>query len=152
MGDPRQQLRQQPADLIRDHIEAVLLVHADDTRRRKTEIQALEAQGHRIVSGGQVDQNSWEIRDWRTDQLLAQGDDGREGYDDTTDRLNPDDMWVHIDNVREEPPPLPVTPGIPQSLGDLLADWVETLGVTDLEIASFIGWSEDKVRAHRSEL
>ncbi|HEX5405048.1 MAG TPA: hypothetical protein VFX16_22420 [Pseudonocardiaceae bacterium] len=151
VGDPHEQPTQTRTDLVRAHIRALLSEQARDTQRRDAEIQALENQGHRIVSGGQTGQESWQILDWRTGQELAQDDDGIEGYDAAADRLDPDGMWIHIDHVDPKPWVLPTTDGIPESLGEALADWVSSLNTSDEEIAEFIGWSEDKVRDHRRE-
>lgn len=108
-------------------------------------------QGRRIVGGGQISQHGWEITDWVTGQVLAQGDDGLEGYAEASERLDPEGMWIHIDHVGPELSPLPVTAGIPESLGTALADWIGSWGTSDEEIAEFIGWPVDKVSDCRRE-
>jgi hypothetical protein len=138
-------------DLVRVHVRALLSDQARDARGRDAQIKALESQGHRIVSGGQTGPNTWEILDWRTGLELTQGDDGLEGYDAATDRLDPDEIWIHIAQVDPEPRPLPVAAGIPESLSEALADWASSLSTSDEEIAEFIGWSENKVHDHRRE-
>jgi hypothetical protein len=136
-------------DLVRAHIRALLSGQAQDTQQRDAEIEALEAQGHRIVDGGQTGPDSWEILDWRTGEELAHGDDGLDGYDATTDRLDPDGTWIHIDQIDSDPGPRPVTAGIPESLSEALDDWISSRSTSDEEIAEFVGWSVDKVRDHR---
>ncbi|MCK2238183.1 MULTISPECIES: hypothetical protein [unclassified Crossiella] len=149
VGDPRQQPALSRTDLVRAHIRALLSGQGQDTQQRDAEIQALEARGHRIVDGGQTGPDSWEILDWRTGEQLAHGDDGLEGYDATTDRLDPDGTWIHIDQIESEPGPRPVTAGIPDSLSEVLDDWISLQSTPDEEIADFIGWSVDRVRDHR---
>jgi hypothetical protein len=138
-------------DVVRVHIQALLLDQAEYARARHTQIRALESEGHRIVSGGQIGQDSWEILDWRTGQAIARGDNGLDGYDEAADSLDPDEMWVHTDHIGPEIDPLPITAGIPESLCSALADWVFSLSTSDEEIAQFIGWSEAKVHSHRQE-
>lgn len=150
VGDPRQQHTPNRTDLVRAHIRALLSDEAQYTQQRDAEVEALEAEGHRIVDGGQTGQDSWEILDWRSGERLAYGADGLDGYDETTDRLDPDGMWVHIDQIGSEPGPGPVTAGIPESLGEALDDWVSSRSTSDEEIAEFVGWSVDKVRDYRS--
>ncbi|WNV90264.1 hypothetical protein [Umezawaea sp. Da 62-37] len=148
IGDPRQPMPNR-TDTVRAHVRALLSGQAQDARRQDAEIEALEAKGHRIVDGGQTGQDSWEILDWRTGERLARGDDGLEGYDATTDRLDPDGMWFHIDQIESEPGPRPVTDGIPSSLSEALDDWISMRSTSDEEIAEFIGWPAEKVRDHR---
>lgn len=151
VGDPRDQPMRNRTDVVRTHIQALLAEYAQDTQRRDAEIQELEAQGHRIVSGGQTGRDSWEIVDWRTGEELAHGSNGPDGYDATTDGLDPDGTWIHIDHIGPEPGPLPETAGIPESLSEALDDWVSSWHTSDEEIAEFIGWSVDQVRDHRRE-
>lgn len=151
VGDPRDQPMRNCTDVVRTHIRALLAECAQDTQRRDTEIQKLETQGRRIVSGGQTGPGSWEILDWRTGEELAHGDDGPDGYDATTDRLDPDGTWIHIDHIGPEPEPLPETAGIPDSLSEALDDWISSRTTSDGEIADFIGWPVDQVYAHRRE-
>jgi hypothetical protein len=76
---------------------------------------------------------------------------GSHGYDATTDRLDPNGTWIHIDQIDPEPGPRPVTAGISESISEVLDDWISSRSTSDEEIAEFIGWSVDKVRDHRWE-
>ena len=85
-------------------------------------------------------------------QLLAEGGSGIEGYDAVAERLDPDKKWFHCDHLWDEVPLSDVeTPGVPPSLGRAIEDWLATTSTPDTEIAEFIGWSVDTVRAHREE-
>lgn len=91
--------------------------------------EGLERKGYRIVDGGQVGRDGcgWEIKDWRTQALLAEGDGGYGEYSAATDRLSPDGKWYHIDQVScQVPLPEVQTPGVPQSLARALEEWAET--------------------------
>ncbi|PWW53163.1 hypothetical protein [Actinokineospora spheciospongiae] len=140
---------QNRTDSVCAHIQALLSVQARDMQRRDAAIQALQAQGRRVVDGGQTGPDSWEIRDWNTGDELARGDGGIDGYDAVAERLDPDGTWVHIDHVEVESDPRPVTAGIPGSLGAALDDWLSMTSTSDEDIAEFIGWPVDKVRDHR---
>lgn len=139
-------------DAVRDHIRHALEVgrRANDARLQR--VEELERSGHRIVDGGQLAGDAWEIRDWRTGALIAEGSDGLAGYDATAERLDPDDMWFHIDRIYGEPEPYVITPGVPPSLGQAIEDWIGQRSTPDEEIAEFIGWSVEKVREHLEEL
>ncbi|MFC4126237.1 hypothetical protein [Nocardia rhizosphaerae] len=138
-------------DLVRSHLRALLSDLDDDAKGRDARIEELEKQGHRIVSGGQISQHEWDITDWRTGEIIASGSDGLEGYDAAVERLDDYDTWFHIDHVCPEVPPLPVTAGIPKSLGEALADWIGSTLTSDQDIAELVGWSEERVRRCRRE-
>lgn len=140
-------------DLVRTHIEAALMQINDDEERRVAELCALENKGHRLVGGGQTGgggdmPQTWNITDYWTGEVLAEGE-GLDECDAAFDRLDPDGMFVNVDRVTMEFEygPTPVTPGIPETLGATLYDWVES--ADDEEIAEFIGWSVEKVKGCR---
>ncbi|MFE1594191.1 hypothetical protein [Nocardia sp. NPDC058705] len=138
-------------DAVRAYVRALLSDQADETDLRDAEIRALQAQGRRIVDGGQIDQDEWEITDWATGARIAYGADGLDGYDETAQRLDPEGTWIHIDNIEPEVADLPSIEGVPTSLGTALADWIGYRATTNEEIAEFIEWPVDKVRAARRE-
>jgi acetate kinase len=76
-------------DIVKHHLRRVLeasLNVADDEQDRA---EKLERTGHRIVSGGQVSRDRWEITDWRTGEMIAQSDGGIDEYEAALDRLDP---------------------------------------------------------------
>jgi len=142
---------QNSTDVVRAYVRTLLSEQADEMDLRDAEIQTLQAQGRRIVSGGQISRDEWEITDWVTDHRLAYGANGLDGYDDATLRLDPENTWIHIDHIGPELANLPTLEGIPTSLGTALADWIGSRGTTDEEIAEFVGWPIDKVSTCRRE-
>lgn len=137
-------------DVTREHIRRVLKAQrrAEDARLRRAE--ELERAGRRIVEGGQVSHDRWVIRDWRTDEVLAEGNGGLDEYDAVATRLDPDHTWFHADHLYDdEPEPYVTTPGMPPSLGAAIEDWVAAPASPDEEIAEFVGWSIEKVQEHR---
>lgn len=139
-------------DAVREHACRVLQAASSENQTRLRHAEELERAGHRIVGGGQTGPDSWTIYDWRTNQLLAEGATGIEGYDAVAERLDPDDRWFHCDHLWDDVPLTDVeTPGVPPSLGRAIEDWLGSTGTPDAEIAEFVGWSVDDVRARRKE-
>ncbi len=139
-------------DAVREHARRVLEASRGDDQARLRHVEELERAGHRIVGGGQTSGDSWAIYDWRTNQLIAEGDNGIEGYDAAAGRLGPDEKWFHSDHLWDDVPITDVEPvGLPPSLGLAIEDWIGAMSTPDAEIAEFIGWSVDSVRAHREE-
>lgn len=135
---------------VRDYVRALLRQYRADDEARQETIRALEADGRRIVDGGQTSQDSWEITDWRTEEVLASGTDGLRGYDAAASRLDPDGTWLHIDRIdSDETSVEPV--GIPASLAGALEDWLGSVGTPDEDVAEFVGWSVEEVTRHREE-
>lgn len=136
-------------DQVRVFVRSLLVANAESDDQLELEVQALEAKGHRIVDGGQTGATTWEIIDWRTRETIETGDGGWDGYAAATDRLNPSGTWIHFDQIDSEPAPTLDVPGVPDSLAIALDDWVSSTSTSDLDIAEFIGWTEDKVSQHR---
>lgn len=141
---------------VREYVQALLRIRLVDEQARQERIRGLEKTGHRIVNGGQTssgsdDQQTWEITDWRTEDLLASGTGSYEAYDAAVRRLDPAGKWVHVDTVDEDPTE-PAPAGIPTSLADALQDWVGTTSTPDEEVAEFVGWSVEEVALHREEV
>jgi hypothetical protein len=135
---------------IRDYVRALLRQYRSDEEARQETIRDLEAKGHRIIDGGQTGQDTWEITDWRTGELLASGTGGDRDYDAAASRLDPDDKWLHIDTVDTDSSSVePV--GIPASLADALQDWLGMASTPDEDVAEFVGWSVEDVARHREE-
>jgi hypothetical protein len=140
---------------VRDYVQALLRQYRADEDTRMERILALEAEGRRIISGGQTGQDSWEITDWRTGELLANGTGGIDDYDAATYRLDLDGKWLHIDTINvgpDSPEPASVEPvGIPASLADALQDWLGLAMTPDEDVAQFVGWSVEEVARHREQ-
>lgn len=109
-----------------------------------------ERLGHRIVDGGPDSPASWSLIDWRTQQVIAQGDGGDRIYEQAMDRLDPDGNWVHIDVIRDRriwgnTRPRKRLPGIVDSLVEALDDWIENPWTPPDQIAVMAGWTEQEV-------
>ena len=117
--------------MIRNYVKAFLQCDEDYRAARDTEIAGLEAEGRRIVGGGQVEGDRWKITDFRTGEVLWQSDNGRDGYEAATEAMDAVGPVFHIDQVLAgteterawlNGPELP--PGMPKSLADALEEWV----------------------------
>ncbi|MEU4218256.1 hypothetical protein [Actinoplanes sp. NPDC026623] len=133
-----------------EHVRRLLRAQLATDDARYERLEELEQEGYRIVDGGQVGTDGWNILDWHTDEVIAEGDDGWDGYTAATKRLCPDGKWVHIDSVDDDLPlPQVSTPGVPPSLGQALDEWISQSDTSVEEIAQFVGWSVEKVRQHQ---
>jgi hypothetical protein len=111
-------------------------------------IEKLEAEGHRIVDGGQISQMTWEIIDWRTGDVIAAGDDHIDGYEAKAAELDPGETWIHIDHI-EGTSTVASNPGIPDSLAAAIDGWIDELATTDEDIAEVVGWTVEEVAVFR---
>lgn len=135
---------------VRDYVRAVLRQYRAEEDDRQERIRALEAEGRRIVGGGQTGPDQWEIEDWRSGETLAAGSGGIDAYDAAATRLDPEGTWLHVDNLETDQ--VTVEPaGIPASLADALQDWLGSAGTSDEDVAEFVGWSVEDVAHHREE-
>ena len=66
-------------DAVKEHVERLLEVQLRAIEAFFARADELERHGHRIVTGGQTSQSRWEIKDWNTGEVLAEGDGGIEG-------------------------------------------------------------------------
>lgn len=133
-----------------EHVRRLLRAQLAIDDARSERLKELEQQGHRIVDGGQVGVDEWNILDWNTHEVLAEGNDGWDGYAAAAKRLCPDGRMVHVDDVTDNMPlPQVSTPGVPPSLGQALDEWISRSDTPVEEIAQFIGWSVEKVREHQ---
>jgi hypothetical protein len=135
------------SEAIRDHVRKILRAFAVEVEAEAAKIREIEAAGGKIVSGGQIDGDEWEITDWRTNARLAHGTNGLAGYEEAADRLDPDGLWMHIDQIAEQVAIEEVAPtdGIPPSLGEALQDWVSSSHTPVEEIAEVTGWDVAEV-------
>ncbi|MEU6979603.1 hypothetical protein [Streptomyces sp. NPDC046371] len=137
---------------IHDYVRALLRRSLEERTGRERRIAELEQNGHRIVGSGQVHGDAWEITDWRSGSIIAAGVGGDEAYEAATRRLDPAEMWIHIDHVDDEDLADLEHPGLPDSLAEALQDWLGGVSTTDADVAQFVGWSVEEVAQHRGEL
>ncbi|WP_017578499.1 hypothetical protein [Nocardiopsis kunsanensis] len=110
--------------LVRQHIRAILRFEEEHDQRHEDLLKDYEVKGHRIVSGGQTGQDTWDVTDYRTGETIVEGDGGLEGYAKAVEEHG--EMWLHIDPITMHlyDIPDPATPGLPESLCEALAMWV----------------------------
>jgi hypothetical protein len=133
---------------LKTYIQNVLEANHADTERIDQRIEQLESDGHRIVAGGQINETAWDIVDWRTNEILAAGDDGLDGYEAAGKNLDPADKWIHYDRVAEDIELTWVEPGdLPDGLAEVVEEWALS-GDAD-EIAEYIGWTADQVERYQ---
>lgn len=134
------------------HVRKILQAREAEWVATMAEVEKLEAAGCRIITGGQTGRDTWDIVDWRTDEIIAEGGGGLDGYAKAHERLNPEGTWHHMDpiaaDIMIDPAP---TEGVPPSLAQALEDWIGQLNTPDDEIAQVVGWSEDDVARCRQD-
>jgi hypothetical protein len=142
-------------DTIRDYIRALLRANLALDHERLKRISLLEEAGRRIVDGGQTGEDSWEITDWRSGEVLASGSDGIAGYEAASVRLDPDGKWYHVDHADgdedDEDADRVDHNGLPDSLANALQDWLGMISTPDEDVAAVTRWSVEEVKRHRDE-
>jgi hypothetical protein len=117
--------RQAAGDAIVQQIENEIAALDLDAKLVEARIIELEAEGYRIIDGGQIsgggdEEIEWEYTDWRTGEVIATG----RGTDDS---CCPDN-WYHMDPLRDEifeiTKHATQVKGLPDSLITALHDWV----------------------------
>jgi hypothetical protein len=136
------------SDPLRIHVRKILNARAAESAADQAKIREAEAAGHRIIDGGQIEGDSWAIKDWRTGEELVSGDGGLERCDAACKRLDPDGRWWHIDNLMDqvEWQDISSTDGIPPSLAKALEEWVDSLHTPIEEVAGVAGLDVDGVK------
>jgi hypothetical protein len=86
-------------ELVREHVLAVLRDRAAWRDGIREQLDRLEAEGYRLVTGGPLDENRWMIEDFRTHSVLACGNDGEEGCDRAVAKLNDEQPVYHAEQV-----------------------------------------------------
>jgi hypothetical protein len=138
------------SDLLEQHVRNVLEANFAFVTRTRRRVEELEAQGHRVISGGMIGQDAWDIVDWRTNEILAAGAGGADELAAAARELDPDGTFVHYDSVvDDEDAGFVSTPGLPAGLAETVEEWVLD-GDAD-EIAGFIGWPVEKVIEYQAE-
>ena len=116
------------ADVIGEYIRAVLDTAAQAEKAEDDEIARIEAEGFRLVDGGQVAEDRWEITDFRSGEILAEGAGGPDDYFEAASALDNDLRIYYVGAISSEissrfPVPRPPA-GLPESLAEALANWV----------------------------
>ena len=115
-------------DVIREYIRSVLQTTRAAEQAEEDEIARIEAEGFRLVDGGQVAEGRWEITDYRTGEILAEGAGGPDEYFEAANLLDNDRKIYYVGSIGAEIYsrfPVPQPPAeIPVSLAELLALWV----------------------------
>ena len=132
---------------MRDYVRERLRRDSDVVRKVNAEEERLEGLGYQLVEAGQVDgHESWEVRDYRTGELLAAGTDGPQGMDEVRDQRG--SSWYNHDSifdVIEESPE--IVSDLPAMLQESLDEWASS--AADEEVAGFIGWTTADVARYR---
>lgn len=112
-------------DLVREHVLAVLQDAAGWYDAILAERDRLENGGYRLVRGGQVDGEHWEIKDARTGAVLASGGDGMGGYELAAEKLesaqsifDTSHIWNDVDHPRSAGGDAPVSATAATSSGN----------------------------------
>lgn len=139
--------------LVRQHAAAVLQHWTNRHAQLEQILSGLEAKGKRIVDGGQLDADAWQVTDHRTGAVLASGTGG---HAELTALLNSaraaDWEWAndYIDDVYGTGEKV-LTPGLPESLCTAIAEWIEQPALSHEELAAFVGWPVERVKAARDD-
>lgn len=119
-------------ELLVDYIATVIALNDDDDRGRDEEIDALEAQGRRIVTGGQTgsyekdgdrEVTTFEMRDWRTNKVIFENRGTIDDFDRLCRQHDPETRWYHVDLIGTTSDLPPAPHGLPGSLAQRLGDW-----------------------------
>jgi len=146
-----------PADtLVRRHAAAVLQDWADNRAQLERTLSALEAKGKRIVDldrgNGNV-KGFWAILDYRDPAIIVSGHDPQE-LDRIVDSAAAADWEFlndHVDDVTDSREKV-LTKGLPESLCAAIAEWIEQPTLSSEELAEFVGWPVERVKAARDDL
>src|ERR1700749_4953589 len=109
-------------DVIREYTRAGLSTTAEAEKAEDDEIARIEAEGFRLVDGGQVTEDRWEITDFRSGEILAEGEGGPDEYFEAANALDNDLKIYYVGAIASEissrfPAPEPPE-GLPGSLAE----------------------------------
>lgn len=153
-------------DPLTQQVRNILEAGAAMTAQEQQRIAKLEADGYRIIDGGQTGpydadgKCGYAYTDCRTGETLASGHGTYEESLEALDAAAGNREICHRDRVAEvaiggaddygliDPEPVP---GIPDSLVTVLADWAESSDTTDEDLALVTGLHVDQVRELRRE-
>lgn len=130
-----------PADVsLRSLLTTLAVADRSEDARMNIAYTELEARGYRLIDGGQVDDDRWELLDFRSGKVLAQGTVDHDDWDDAISGLDADNTMYHVDAVHDDVRPNDLTDaintlarsGIPEELLDAMANWVSMASDEDL--------------------
>jgi hypothetical protein len=111
-----------------EYVSAILAEIESYDQRLRAAVTDYQQKGHRVISGGHLG-GSWAVTDYVTGEIIASGQAGVDEYEKVCDELDPDDTWLHVENVEkhveyrgdavEAPAALPAT------LANYLLEWVD---------------------------
>lgn len=83
-------------------MEKILRHKHERSAWQRTRLRELEDQGYGIIDGGQTGQDSWDVTDWHTGEVLLSGTGGLHDYDRAVDDADPHGRWLHSDRAFSE--------------------------------------------------
>jgi hypothetical protein len=114
-------------EAIRRHVAAVINADERFDEHVARRARAKEAEGYRIVEGGQTGPHvdglaPWALTDWRSGEVVAAGT-GLESFQ----RRFEVERWWHLDSLAYDlASPVPESVGLPPGLARALADWASS--------------------------
>ena len=147
-------------ELIREFARLAVAEYERDDAEQDAEARRIEAEGYRLVTGGQEGssyedgRSDWAVRDYRTGELLISGHGTYEDYSAEAAAAvkargerwyQHDSIWLEMDMPL---PTCPVVDGVPPSLAEAVFEWVAE-GAAE-EVAAWIGISPERVRRIQS--
>ncbi|MEU2573603.1 hypothetical protein ACIP3B_24625 [Streptomyces anulatus] len=131
---------------VKAHVRKWLAANVAVQESFQTKVRDLEASGLLIVDGGQIgsydedDRADWEVRDWRTGEVLASGHSTFDGMDEVLAQVDPEQRFRFLDRLSEETELSDpgATDGLPKSLAEALVQWLEEKADSD-EVAEWLG-------------
>jgi hypothetical protein len=114
-------------EAIRKHVAAVIKAGENFEEHVARRARAKEAEGYRIVEGGQTGPHvdglaPWELTEWRSGEVIAAGS-GLESFQGTFET----GRWWHVDSLAYDlPSPVPESLGLPPGLARALEEWASS--------------------------
>ncbi|MFJ9558381.1 hypothetical protein ACIRPH_31625 [Nocardiopsis sp. NPDC101807] len=139
-------------DLVKQHVITLLGRRRELQEAIEKRVSEHEAAGGRVVDGGQVDHDTWEVTDYRTGETLAEGSNGLNGFLELLGSHQAE-SWALIDPLTDDlyDDDLHVTEGLPESLCDALDDWIGSRSTSNEDVAEFVGWPVERVLEARRD-
>lgn len=139
-------------ELVKQHVIALLGKSRELQEAIEQRVREHEAAGGRVIDGGPVDHDTWEVTDYGTGETLAKGDYGLQGLFECLGSSQAE-SWALIDPLTEDlyDDELLITPGLPESLCDALDNWIGSRATPDEEVAEFVGWPVERVAQARED-